>query len=91
MLSNQFILVSCPICKHEKDIPFPDNLSDLNKNGLLTIKIPAGTVCPHGFLIFIDVHNEIRGYGTKIIETEQPRVVDYHYLFKNDRSEANSF
>ncbi len=55
------ILVKCKKCGRSGTITLPADFHILG-NGLRNILVPAGTVCNHGFLAFVDGKFQVRGY-----------------------------
>ena len=55
------IRVICPICKSDKELPFPYSIINKAKQ-LTTVSVPTGAVCQHHFQMFIDKNYKVRGY-----------------------------
>lgn len=58
---NDQILVKCKICGETGFIQLPPDVY-LIATGLRNILIPAGTLCNHNFLAFVDQNFKVRGY-----------------------------
>ncbi|MHA1731365.1 MAG: hypothetical protein ACTSU5_05450 [Promethearchaeota archaeon] len=55
------IFVTCKKCGQNGYIQLPPEVHLLS-NGLRNILVPAGTLCSHDFLVFIDKNCQVRGY-----------------------------
>jgi hypothetical protein len=53
--------IVCPICRSKKIINIPMRIIDQSKQ-LTSLFIPAGRICDHAFVPFIDKHLKVRGY-----------------------------
>jgi len=90
MLETERIGVTCPICSATKFLTIPPNLNLLNQNGLVTIQIPAGVICPHSFLFFMDKHYGIRGYEKNAQGIEKQKVINFKEIPELLRGVNNS-
>ena len=61
------IPIRCPECSATKLQKLPESLMErrnMCEKGIIAILVPENTICPHGFLVYVDQNFSIRDYVT---------------------------
>ena len=56
------VAIICPSCNTPSNIDVPETLVEKSTRGIVSINVPAESICKHNFQFFLDRKGSVRGY-----------------------------